>query len=287
MSVTFKLKKNAKFQDGTPVTAKDVKWSFDRAVIRRRLSDGADEGRLARQQGSVRRRRRRDLPRRFRQEGSAHHSRSRRDRARHLQFRAGEEERHRQGSLGARIHQEQHRRQRRLQGDELEARRRSRLRAQRRLGRRQAARAEESHLAHHPVARQPPRLDGARRRRHLLRSARQGLLRDEAGGQAQDDLQSDRQRHVQRRNERGESAVQQREGPSGRGLRDPLQEDRRCGDVRRCQSDVRRPVERRFDDRLAATHRLRHRHRQGQGADGRRPAPAPSTPRSRSISATR
>jgi peptide/nickel transport system substrate-binding protein len=32
MSATFKLKKNATFQDGTPVTAKDVKWSFDRAV---------------------------------------------------------------------------------------------------------------------------------------------------------------------------------------------------------------------------------------------------------------
>ncbi len=32
MSVTFKLKKSAKFQDGTPVTANDVKWSFDRAV---------------------------------------------------------------------------------------------------------------------------------------------------------------------------------------------------------------------------------------------------------------
>lgn len=32
MSVTFKLKKNAKFHDGAPVTAKDVKWSFDRAV---------------------------------------------------------------------------------------------------------------------------------------------------------------------------------------------------------------------------------------------------------------
>ena len=31
-SVTFKLKKGAKFQDGTPVTAKDVKWSFDRAI---------------------------------------------------------------------------------------------------------------------------------------------------------------------------------------------------------------------------------------------------------------
>ena len=32
MSVTFKLKKNAAFHDGTPVTAKDVKWSLDRAV---------------------------------------------------------------------------------------------------------------------------------------------------------------------------------------------------------------------------------------------------------------
>ncbi|OKO74159.1 ABC transporter substrate-binding protein [Bradyrhizobium sp. NAS96.2] len=32
MSVTFKLRKNAKFHDGTPVTAKDVKWSLDRAV---------------------------------------------------------------------------------------------------------------------------------------------------------------------------------------------------------------------------------------------------------------
>ena len=32
MSVTFKLRKDAVFQDGTPVTANDVKWSFDRAV---------------------------------------------------------------------------------------------------------------------------------------------------------------------------------------------------------------------------------------------------------------
>ncbi len=31
-SVTFKLRRNATFHDGTPVTAKDVKWSFDRAV---------------------------------------------------------------------------------------------------------------------------------------------------------------------------------------------------------------------------------------------------------------
>jgi hypothetical protein len=30
MSVTFKLRKNATFHDGSPVTAHDVKWSFDR-----------------------------------------------------------------------------------------------------------------------------------------------------------------------------------------------------------------------------------------------------------------
>jgi peptide/nickel transport system substrate-binding protein len=32
ISVTFRLKKNTTFHDGTPVTAKDVKWSLDRAV---------------------------------------------------------------------------------------------------------------------------------------------------------------------------------------------------------------------------------------------------------------
>jgi peptide/nickel transport system substrate-binding protein len=31
-NVTFKLRKGATFHDGTPITAKDVKWSFDRAV---------------------------------------------------------------------------------------------------------------------------------------------------------------------------------------------------------------------------------------------------------------
>ena len=32
MSCTFKLRPDATFHDGTPVTARDVKWSFDRAV---------------------------------------------------------------------------------------------------------------------------------------------------------------------------------------------------------------------------------------------------------------
>lgn len=33
MSITFKLRKDATFHDGSPVTAHDVKWSFDRAVM--------------------------------------------------------------------------------------------------------------------------------------------------------------------------------------------------------------------------------------------------------------
>lgn len=33
MSITFNLRKDAKFHDGSPVTAQDVKWSFDRAVL--------------------------------------------------------------------------------------------------------------------------------------------------------------------------------------------------------------------------------------------------------------
>jgi Bacterial extracellular solute-binding proteins, family 5 Middle len=32
MSATFKLRAGAKFHDGTPVTARGVEWSFDRAV---------------------------------------------------------------------------------------------------------------------------------------------------------------------------------------------------------------------------------------------------------------
>src|ERR1700756_1816045 len=32
LKLTFHLRKDAKFQDGTPVSADDVKWSLDRAV---------------------------------------------------------------------------------------------------------------------------------------------------------------------------------------------------------------------------------------------------------------
>ena len=115
-SVTFKLRKDAKFHDGTPVTAEDVKWSFDRAVIGRRLPDLPDEGRLLESRSSssswtttpsastscaTDKLTLPDLGR----AGSVHH-----------QFRGREEERHRRRSLGASSGlQDQRRRRRRLQ----------------------------------------------------------------------------------------------------------------------------------------------------------------------------
>jgi peptide/nickel transport system substrate-binding protein len=38
LKITFKLRKDAKFHDGTPVTAKDVKWSLDRHVTAKSLA---------------------------------------------------------------------------------------------------------------------------------------------------------------------------------------------------------------------------------------------------------
>ena len=136
MSVTFKLKKNAKFHDGTPVTAKDVKWSLDRAVSvggfpTFQMSAGSltkPEQFVVVDDNTVRVD--------FLQEGPADDSRSRGDRALRRQFRAGEEERQREGSLGPRIHQAADRGLRRLQGDEMDRRHRSDHGAQRRLGRR-------------------------------------------------------------------------------------------------------------------------------------------------------
>ena len=114
MSATFKLKKNATFHDGTPVTAKDVKWSLDRAVTVGGFPTFQMGAGSLDQAGAVRRRRRPHVPRRFPAQGPADDPRSRGDRAGDLQLRAGQEERDRKGPVGPRIHQAQHRRQRRL-----------------------------------------------------------------------------------------------------------------------------------------------------------------------------
>ena len=122
MSVTFKLKKNATFHDGTPVTAKDVKWSLDRAVTvggfpTFQMGAGSlekPEQFVVVDDHTVRV----DFLRKDRLTVPG----PRRDRALRDQLRAGEEARHRAGPLGARIHQAEHRRQRRLPGRQLDAR---------------------------------------------------------------------------------------------------------------------------------------------------------------------
>ena len=139
MSVTFKLKKNAIFQDGTPVTAKDVKWSLDRAVT----VGGFPTFQMG--AGSL------TKPEQFVvvDDNTIRVDFLRKDRLTipdlavivpcGLQFRAGQEERHREGPVGARIHQAEHRRQRRLPGRELERRHRGHPRAQRQVDGRPAA----------------------------------------------------------------------------------------------------------------------------------------------------
>ena len=79
---------------------------------------------------------------------------------------------------------------------------RSHLRAQRQLEGRPAAQGEAHHLAHGAVGRQPPRAAGARRRRHLLRSAEQGFRRAEGRRQAQHRLDAVLERHPVYRHER-------------------------------------------------------------------------------------
>ena len=178
MSVTFKLRKDAKFHDGTPVTAKDVKWSFDRAVT----VGGFPTFQMT--AGSL------EKPEQFvvvddhtfrvdfLRAGQADHARHRRAGAGDHQFRAVQEARDRDGSVG----------------DGMAARTttpaaaptRSRAgspgqevvyRALRRLEERAAAQGPAGDLAHDPVGRQPPRAARARRRRHLVRPAAQGFRR--------------------------------------------------------------------------------------------------------------
>ncbi len=89
---------------------------------RRRLPHLPDGRRLDDQGRAVRGGRRSHRARRLPEEGPPDHPRSRGHRALHHQLRAGEEERHRQGPLGARVHQAEHLRQRRLQAHQMDAR---------------------------------------------------------------------------------------------------------------------------------------------------------------------
>ncbi len=99
-SVTFHLRKDATFHDGAPVTAKDVKWSFDRAVAVGgfpAIQMGAERDEVAR---PVRGRRRPHHPRRLPAAEQADPAQPRRADRQGGQFRARQEARHRQRTRG-------------------------------------------------------------------------------------------------------------------------------------------------------------------------------------------
>ena len=240
MSATFKLKKNATFQDGTPVTAKDVKWSLDRAVT----VGGFPTFQMG--AGSL------TKPEQFVvvDDNTFRVDFARKDRLTIPDLavivpaiynsRTGQEERHGKRPVGHGIHQAEHRRQRRLSRRELERRHRSHHGAQRQVGRRPAAEGQAHRLAHGAVRRQPARAARARRRRHLLRSAEQGFRRAEEPSQAQHHLDAVLERHPVPRHERHQAAVRQPQGAAGGGLRRSLPEDHGRRAVRPVEADVRR-----------------------------------------------
>ena len=285
MSVTFKLKKNAKFHDGTPVTAKDVKWSLDRAVsVGGFPTFQMGAGSLTKPEQFV-----------VVDDNTVRIDFAKKDRLTIpdlavivpcvINSELVKKNAIGEGSLGPRIHQAADRRLRRLQGDEMDRRHRSDHGAQRRLGRRPDAQGQARDLAHGAAGRQPPRAARARRRRHLLRSAEQGFRRAQERRQAQHRLGAVFQRHPVHRHERQEPAVRQRQGARGGGLRHPLPEDHGRGAVRAGQADVRRA-------RRASRPRWRGRSRPNSTPTSTRPRrcsprpaiPTASRPRCRSIS---
>ena len=132
-SATFHLRKDAKFHDGTPVTANDVKWSFDRAVAVGgfpAIQMGASEMKSADQfvvvdDHTIRV----DFPR----PNKLILPNLAVPIAKVVNSDARQEARHRQGPVGGRMGRQARRRQRRLPGRELEAGERDRLQALRRL----------------------------------------------------------------------------------------------------------------------------------------------------------
>ncbi len=235
----------------------------------RRLSDLPDGRRIAREARAVRGGGRPHDPGRFPAQGSSHRARPRGDRSLRDELRAGEEARHRTGPLGPRIHQAEHRRQRRLPGGQLELGHRGGLRAQRQLERRSATEDQAHHLAHGALLRQPARPARARRRRHFLRPAEQGFRRAQGRRQARHRVDALQQRHPVHRHEREEPAVRQSQGPAGGRLCDPVPEDHGRGAVRARQAAVRGAGRHADRGRLATGARLQHRYRQGQGVAGR------------------
>ena len=269
MSVTFKLRKDAAFQDGTPVTAKDVKWSFDRAVT----VGGFPTFQMG--AGSL------TKPEQFVvvDDHTFRVDFMKKDRltvpdlavivpcvinSKLVKSKATEQdpwglEFTKLNTVGSGAYKVTNW----TAGSQVV------LRAQRELERRPAAEDQAHRLAHGARRRQPARPARARRRRHVLRSAEQGFCRAENRRQARHRVDAVFERHPVYRHERAEPAVQRREGAARDRLRHSLSEDHGRGAVRPRQADVRRAGRRADRGRLAAAAQVQHRSRQGEEASRR------------------
>ncbi len=179
MSATFKLKKNATFQDGTPVTAKDVKWSLDRAVtVGGFPTFQMGAGSLTKPEQFVvvddntfrvdfARKDRLTIPDLAVIVPAIYNSELVKKNATEKDPWGMEYTKQNTAGSGA------YRVVSWNAGSEVDHG------AQRQVGRRPAAEDQARRLAHGAVRRQPARAAGARRRRHFLRSAEQGLRRAE------------------------------------------------------------------------------------------------------------
>ena len=287
MSATFKLKKNATFQDGTPVTAKDVKWSLDRAV-----SVGGFPT-FQMKAGSL------EKPEQFVvvDDNTVRVDFLRKDKLTipdlavivpcvinselvKKNATAADPwglEYTKQNTAGSGAYKVT----KWTPGTEVIFERNDAWKG----GELPKVRAD--HLAHGAVRRQPPRAARARRCRHFLRSAQQGLRRTEGERQARHRVDAVFQRHAIHRHERHQAAFRQSEGAPGRRLRAALPEDHGRRAVRSRQTDVRRAGRCTDASRVAATAEIQHRYCEGPARCWRKPAiPTASRRLCRSTSAS-
>jgi len=225
----LQTEEDAKFHDGAPVTARDVKWSLDRpsasADSRLQMSAG-----LADKTRAVRHRRRQHGAGGFRQKDRLTIPDLAGDRALPWSIRTGEEERF-EKTPGASIYQTADRRLRRLQSDEMDRRHRIYHGTQRRLGRRTVAEDQARDLAHGAAGRQPPRRCSSAVTPTSPMNCRTRFSGAQIGRQARHRVAAFSNGIPVHRHERDQTAVRQSEGAPGGGLRDPLSEDHGSGAV--------------------------------------------------------
>ena len=225
MSCTFKLRQDATFHDGAPVTARDVKWSFDRSVSvggfpTFQMSAGSLEKReqfvvvddhtfrvdFIRKDKMLMFNLAVVVPFVINSELAKKHATEADPWA--LAWLKGNE-----AGGGA------------YQGGKLEARHRDDPRALRQLEKRAVAEAPPHHRPRRSLRRHPARDARARRRRCLDRLSAQGLRADDQGGQGQGRRRADPERALVRGAQHRAAAVRQRQAAAGDRLGHPLRAD--------------------------------------------------------------